>query len=127
MAIDKTYLEWYPAAKQVFKIGFGAMAELIAAETHLDEDGDTPVVQFHQLTVERPETWVDKSTDVTIGGIGVVDDDVNGMEFGAVQFTLSDSAPPPSPGDTYSFFVMADRADDPSLQVATRVWVRVMP
>jgi hypothetical protein len=127
MAIDKTYLEWYPAAKQVFKVGFGAMAELVAADTHLDEDGDTPTVEFHELTVERPETWVDKSSDVSIAGIGVVDDEVNDMENGAVQFTLADSVAPPSPGDTFSFFIMADRADDPTLQVATRVWVRVMP
>ena len=127
MTLEKTYLEWYPAAKQVFRIGFGAMDELIDAATHLDEDGNAPTVEFHELTTEKPETWTDKSSDVTIGDIAVVDDVENEMENGAVQFTLADSAPPPDPGDQFSVFVMADRADDPTLQVATRVWLRVMP
>lgn len=127
MAIEKTYLEWYPAAKQIFRVGFGAMDELVDGGTHLDEDGADPTVLFHELTVERPETWVDKSSDVTIADIAVVEDAENGMEYGAVQFTLADTTPPPTPGDIFSIFIMANRADDVSLQVATRVWLRVMP
>lgn len=128
MSIEKTYLEWYPAANQIFRIGFGLHDELIDAETHLDEDGNTPTVELHELTDEHPETWNDISSSVSISGIGVVDDDENEMENGAVQFRLTaDIDADPAPGDVYSFFIMADRADDPTLQVATRVWVRIMP
>jgi hypothetical protein len=128
MAIEKTYLEWFPAASQIFRIGFGAHDELIDAETHLDEDGNTPTVELHELTDEHPETWTDISSSVSISGIGVVDDDVNEMVDGAVQFRLAaDTDNDPTPGDKYSFFIMADRADDATLQVATRVWLRIMP
>lgn len=127
MAIDKTYLEWYPTATQIFRIGFGALDELVDADTALDADGNEPIVQLHKLNTERPETWTDISSDVTISQINVVDDTENDMEDGAVEFRIEDDDNDPAPGDIYSFFVMADRADDPSLQVATRVWLRIMP
>ena len=132
MGIEKTYLEWYRAANQIFHVGFGAMDELVKAGTHLDEDGDTPTVELHELVTERPEAWADISSKVSISQIGVVDDvgedgDVV-MESGAVQFRIAaDTGADLVSGDIYSFFVMADRADDPTLQVATRVWVRVLP
>jgi hypothetical protein len=130
--IDKTYLEWYRAATQVFHVGFGTQDELVRAASHLDEDGDTPTVELHQLSVEHPETWVDVTAKVSISQITVVDDtNEDGeviMENGAVQFRLAaDTGADLPSGDIYSFFVMADRADDPTLQVAARVWVRLMP
>lgn len=130
--IEKTYLEWYRAANQVFHVGFGSMDELLKAGTHLDEDGDAPTVELHQLSKEYPETWTDVTSKVSISGVGVVDDvDDEGetiMENGAVQFRIAaDTVDDLPSGDNFSFFVMADRADDPTLQVATRVWVRIMP
>lgn len=129
MTIEKTYLEWYPAAKMIFRIGFGATDELVDADTHLDEDGADPTIELHELTDEHPETWNDISSSVTIADIAVVDDDENDMENGAVQFTLEEpgAAGDPAAGDIYSVFIMANRADDPGLQVATRVWLRIMP
>jgi hypothetical protein len=129
---DKTYLEWYRAANQVFHVGFGTHSELLKGGTNLDEDGNTPTVELHELTVEHPETWVDVSSKVSISQIVVVDDtDEDGeviMANGAVQFRLAaDTGADLKSGDIYSFWVMADRADDPTLQVAARVWVRIMP
>ena len=109
------------------------MDELVKASTNLDEDGATPTVNLQELTSERPETWgaVTTGDPVSIAQITVVDDvDEDGvviMENGAVQFRISSGATAPNPGDIYSFYVQADRADDPTLQVAARVWVRVMP
>lgn len=127
--IEKTYLEWYPAANQIFRVGFGAHDELIDAQTYLDPDGNTPTVQLHELVDEHPETWNNITSKVSISGIGVVDDDENEMENGAIQFRVAEGATPgdPTPGDVYSFFLVADRADDPTLQVAARAWVRIMP
>lgn len=132
MSIDKTYLEWFRAASQIFHVGFGQLDELVKAGTALDADGNTPTVELHQLTKERPETWADVSSLVSISQITVVDDtDADGeviMADGAVQFRIAaDTVDDLPSGDEYSFFIMADRADDPTLQVATRVWVRVMP
>jgi hypothetical protein len=65
---------------------------------------------------------------VSITNVGVVDDDENEMENGAVQFRINaDVDGDPAPGDGYSIFIMADRLDDPTLQVATRVWLHIMP
>lgn len=131
--LEKTYLEWFPNATQLFHVGFGTHDELVKAATHLDEDGNTPTVTLHELTVERPETWDAPTTGdpVSISQITVVDDvDEDGtviMEDGAVQFRMAKGATAPDPGDIYSFYVQADRADDPALQVATRVWLRIMP
>lgn len=127
MTIEKTYLEWYPAANQIFRVGFGAMDELVAAETTL-EPGSSPTVELHKLATESPEAWTDITDKVTISGQEVVDDDENEMTNGAVQFRVAaDTDGDPAAGDIYSFFVMANRADDNTLQVATRVWVRIMP
>lgn len=127
MSIEKTYLEWYKPANQIFRIGFGAHEELIDAETTLDPDGNTPTVEVHELITEFPETW-SKLDTVTPSAIGVVDDPENEMENGAVQFRLAaDPDNDPPPGRTYSIFCMADREDDPTLQVATRVWLEIMP
>jgi len=131
--VRKTYLEWYPSATQLFHVGFGESDELIKAATHLDEDGAAPTVTFQELLVERPETWGAQTTGdpPTISQITVVDDvDEDGavvMVDGAVQFRVAKGATAPNAGDIYSFLVVADRADDPTLEVATRVWVRVMP
>lgn len=125
--VSKTYLEWYKAAKQVFQIGFGAMSELVDAGTTLDPDG-VPTVELHKLISERPEEWEDISSTVTISDTVVVDDAENEMVDGAVQFTLGvDGDDDPESGDIYSFFVMADRDDDNTLQATARVWLRIMP
>lgn len=131
--VQKTYLEWYPNATQLFHVGFGEMDELVKASTNLDEDGATPTVTLEELVTERPETWgaVTTGDPVSISQITVVDDtDEDGtviMTNGAVQFRVAKGATAPNAGDIYSFYVQADRADDPTLQVATRVWVRIMP
>lgn len=131
--LKKTVLEWYPKAVQLMHVGFGQEDELIKAGTNLDEDGAAPTVTFEELLSERPETWGTPTSGdpPSISQIVVVDDvDDEGtviMQNGAVQFRITKGTTAPNPGDIYSFYVQADRADDPTLEVATRVWVRVMP
>lgn len=129
---DRTYLEWFKPATQLFTVNFHLTPELLAAQTTL-EAGSTPTVLLEELTTENPEAWTDRTSQVTISTPAVVDAvDENGnvlMENGAVQFSLTTEArtDPPLPADKYSFLVVANRADNPTLQVAGRAWLRIMP
>ena len=128
----KTYLEWYKEATQLFTVNFHESPELGAAQTTLDP-GATPVVLLEQLTSENPEAWTDVTSQVTISTPAVVDavDDEGTvlMENGAVQFALTGEArtDTPLPADNFSFLVRCARADDPTLEVAGRAWLRIMP
>lgn len=129
----KRWLEWQKEAAQIFEIGFHAVEELIRADTALQEP-QTPTVMLMELTVEKPETWTDRSADVTLSNVGVVDDtDDDGttvlLADGAVQFTIETDpqGDPPIAGDIYSILVVANRADDPTLQVSDRIWLRILP
>lgn len=128
----KTYLEWFKEASQVFNVQFHEMPEIVAAGTALDP-GTTPSVKLEELTGENPEVWTDVTTDVTLATPGVVDavddDGTVLLADGAVQFVISGEArtEAPLPGDKYSFLVKASRADDPTLEVSARAWLRIMP
>lgn len=133
MARDKkTYLEWYKEATQLFTVNFHKTPELLAARTTL-QTGGTPTVALEELTSENPETWTDRSADVTIAGVSIVDAvDEDGevlMTDGAVQFYLTGEprTEAPTPADNFSFLVIAPRNDDPTLEVAGRAWLRIMP
>jgi hypothetical protein len=128
----KDFLEWQKEASQVFEIGFGVVEELVRAKTALQEP-QTPIVKLQQLTDENPETWTDRSSEVAIENAGIVDDvDDEGdliLADGAVQFRITGEtqAEEPESGEDYSFLVIANRADDPTLQVSHRVWLHILP
>lgn len=129
-----TYLKWYKPASQVFAVSFEKQAELLAADTTLDPLG-TPVVELHRLVAELPETWEDITDEVVITSQEVIDaispsnPDCVVMENGAVRFVLESepNSEDPLPGENYSLLVIANRLDSPSLQVAARVWLHIMP
>jgi hypothetical protein len=116
----------------VFQVQFHEMPEIVAAGTALDP-GTQPVVKLEQLASENPESWTDVTTDITLATPGVVDAvDEDGnvlLANGAVQFVITGEVrtDPPLPGDNYSFLVKASRADDPTLEVSARAWLRIMP
>ena len=133
---EKTKLQWQKEASQIFEVGFGELTELIRAKTAL-ENPQVPIVQLHELTTEFPETWTDRSGDVTFTNVGIVDDvellpdDTTKLILtdGAVQFTVETDpqGDPPLASGKWSFLVVANRADDNTLQVAERAWVDILP
>ncbi len=127
-----TRLQWQKEAAQLFEIGFGTVEELVRGKTALEKPG-TQTVLLMELTSERPEVWTDRTADVTISNIGIVDDlEDDGtliLADGAVQFTIESDPQGEAPvaGNIWSFLVVANRADDPTLQVSERVWVNILP
>lgn len=129
------YLEWFKPARTEFTVKFHEMQELMEAQTTLDPD-TTPTVVLQSLVDEYPEEWDDAvDAEVTIGtptvvdAVDAADPDCVLMENGAVRFTVeaetNDEAP--APGTGYSFLIIASRADDRTIKVPMRRWLRIMP
>lgn len=75
----------------------------------------TPTVRLEQQSDDDPETWVDRSAEVTLGTPAVVTDTVNGnMANAAVQWTTVRATPAsgePEAKKNYRWYVEATRSD----------------
>lgn len=98
----------------------------------------SPTAELHQRTVDDPETWVDKSSEVTISEsvVNALDDKwvaISGGTNRAVRVVITADPQPqpdvtdePEPNDNYRVKIIATRSDS-SRPIAREVPLTILP
>lgn len=131
---ERDRFQWTPPANQVFQVDHSELDELPDGVGLEQPQTSAPMIRLEALVTENPEVWADVSASVTITYVGVVDEldprdeSVVVLVDGGLQFRIeADVDGDPVPGEKFSIFTMANRADDVTLQVTSRTWLKIMP
>jgi hypothetical protein len=118
-------LEWDKEGTQTFKVDFAD--NLLSGVTLTG----APTVKLQQKTSENPETWADRSTEITVSAITVVDGTASekpGYSDGtssAVQFRIAaEAGAEPETGYDYRLLIEATRSDGTEEVSKTLLWIR---
>lgn len=101
---NKYAYTWYKRGTQVFEMLFGL--QLPAGVTLTG----TPTVEVEQGS--DAAGWTDRTSEVTVSSVSIVDDAENGNTDGAVQWRLTTTEnAEPEAATNYRFIVTVDRSD----------------